>query len=194
MTDASWRSRIVETANVDPMKLIPNPRNWRVHTREQKAAMVDMLDQVGWVQNVIVNKRTGIVVDGHLRVDIARERHEASIPVVYVDLTDREEALVLASIDPLSAMAGTDQGAIESLLNELTVDGAALTAMLATLTPTRFDPIPAKWKAPTEAMIAATTDRLETAFRDKATAEIATHVEVICPACGEEFSYRSDLK
>jgi hypothetical protein len=34
----------------------------------QEAALAGILGQVGWVQQVLVNRRTGHVVDGHLRV------------------------------------------------------------------------------------------------------------------------------
>ncbi|MCY7417624.1 MAG: hypothetical protein LH650_03855, partial [Chloroflexi bacterium] len=50
---------------------------------------------MGWVQEVVVNNRTGYLVDGHLRAQLAISRDEATIPVVYVDLSEEEEALVL---------------------------------------------------------------------------------------------------
>ncbi len=46
------------------------------------------------------------------------------MPVVYVDLAPDEETLVLATLDPLSAMAEADQEALDSLLAEVVADGA----------------------------------------------------------------------
>jgi ParB-like chromosome segregation protein Spo0J len=60
-----------------------------------------MLDTVGWVQSVIVNRTTGYVVDGHLRVAMAISKGEALIPVSYVELDEAEENLVLAALDPV---------------------------------------------------------------------------------------------
>jgi len=91
-----WRSRIVGHGEESPDQLLANPRNWRVHPKAQQDALAVVLDQVGWVQDVIVNQRTGHVVDGHLRVSLAISRNEPTIPVVYIDLDPEEEALVLA--------------------------------------------------------------------------------------------------
>ena len=89
-----------------------------------------MLSEVGWVQRIIVNQRTGYVIDGHARIAIAISRGEESVPVVYVDLDENEEGIVLASLDPLAAMAGTDQAKLDELLAEITVSDEALRDML----------------------------------------------------------------
>ena len=117
----SWRSRIVGTGEEAPDALIANERNWRTHPKAQRAALAGVLDEVGYVATVLVNRRTGRLVDGHLRVDLARARGEAAIPVTYVDLSPEEEALVLASLDPLSAMASTDEAKLRELLAEVSV-------------------------------------------------------------------------
>ncbi|MCK6460906.1 MAG: DNA modification methylase [Planctomycetes bacterium] len=125
-----WRSRIVDRGEASPAALVANPRNWRGHPPAQQAALAGLLDQVGWVQDVVVNRRTGHLVDGHLRVELARARGETAIPVVYVDLDEAEEALVLASLDPLAGMATADPAKLEALLAQATVNDAALRAML----------------------------------------------------------------
>ena len=56
-------------------------------------------------------------------------------PSCYVDLEPEEEALVLASLDPLAAMAGTDDEKLRALLADVTVDSEALAAMLAGCAP-----------------------------------------------------------
>jgi hypothetical protein len=38
------------------------------------------LDPVGWVQQVLVNQRSGFVVDGHARVALALRRGEPAVP------------------------------------------------------------------------------------------------------------------
>lgn len=126
----AWRNRIVGHSEQDPRALRANPKNWRRHPPEQRAAMLQMLDTVGVVQNVILNRRTGNLIDGHLRVELAVERREPTIPVVEVDLSEQEEAIVLASYDPLSAMASIDTGALGDLLAGLDVGAGGLAAML----------------------------------------------------------------
>src|SRR5262245_5153725 len=100
-----------------PAALVGNPKNWRLHPRHQSDAVTAALDRVGWVQPVIVNKRTGHLVDGHLRVALALSRDEVTIPVSYVDLDEEEERLVLATLDPLGALAGQDEAALKGLLS-----------------------------------------------------------------------------
>jgi len=53
--------------------------------------------------------------------------------VVYVDLTEDEERVALATIDPLGAMAETDQIALDELLDSLDVENPTLAAMLSEL-------------------------------------------------------------
>jgi hypothetical protein len=42
-----------------------------------------VIGKVGRVQDVVVNRRTGRMVDGHLRAALAQERGELLIPVLY---------------------------------------------------------------------------------------------------------------
>jgi DNA modification methylase len=132
---APWRSRIVSSGEEDPTQLVANPRNWRIHPVGQQDALGSVLDDVGWVQQVLVNRITGNVVDGHLRVELALSRGESSVPVLYVDLTEEEEALVLASLDPLASMAVVDEDQLRELLAEVTIDQEDLAALLKSLAP-----------------------------------------------------------
>jgi hypothetical protein len=128
-----WRSRIVGHGEEAPDQLLANPANWRIHPKPQQDALAGVLDQVGWVQDVIVNRVTGHVIDGHLRVSLAIGRREPSVPVVYVELEPAEEALILATIDPLAAMAATDREQLAVLLEDVSTGDAALQAMLDSL-------------------------------------------------------------
>ncbi|MFA7295836.1 MAG: DNA methyltransferase [Dehalococcoidia bacterium] len=132
-TTTGLQSRIVKHGNAAPAALLANPKNWRTHSPEQRAALEDVLAQVGWVQDVIVNQRTGLLVDGHLRVEVARDRGEARIPVVYVDLSPDEEALILATFDPLTGMAGMAPDLLADLLAALPPQDGALAGLLASL-------------------------------------------------------------
>ncbi|HEY8869659.1 MAG TPA: DNA modification methylase [Candidatus Limnocylindrales bacterium] len=130
---APWRNRIVGSGEEVPNQLLANPGNWRVHPKAQQDALAGALDQVGWVQQVLVNQRSGFVVDGHARVALALTRGEATVPVLYVDLDPEEEALVLATLDPIGAMADRDSAKLEELLAGVTVDDAGLQRLLADL-------------------------------------------------------------
>lgn len=116
---SQWANRTVGHAEVPPGDLAANPRNWRIHPQHQQDALTDVLDRVGWVQDVLVNKRTGFVVDGHLRVALAIARDEATVPVKYIDLSPDEEALVLATLDPIASLAEEGRGELDALIAEL---------------------------------------------------------------------------
>jgi len=92
-----------------------------------------VLKEIGLVQNVVANRTTGHLVDGHLRVMLAMREGQSAIPVTWVELSEDEELLILASIDPLSAMATADAGALDALLSSVNSGEAAVTAMLADL-------------------------------------------------------------
>jgi hypothetical protein len=127
----AWRNRISGAGEEAPDQLLANPANWRIHPKAQQDALAGALDQVGWVAQVLVNRRSGFVVDGHARVALALTRGEATVPVLYVDLEPDEEALVLATLDPIGAMATRDEEKLRALLAEVTVDDAGLRRLLA---------------------------------------------------------------
>lgn len=120
------QSRIVGHGTADPAALVANPRNWRTHPPEQLAALTGELDRVGWVQSVIVNRTTGHLVDGHLRVKVAADRGDPSIPVVYVELSLEEEARVLVALDPLGSMAGTNDALLQDLMDDVDLENQEL--------------------------------------------------------------------
>ena len=128
-----WRNRITGSGEEAPDLLLANPANWRIHPKAQQDALAGALDAVGWVQQVLVNRRTGFVVDGHARVALALSRHEPTVPVLYVDLAPDEEALVLATLDPIGAMAGRDDEKLKALLADVAVDDEGLLALLGDL-------------------------------------------------------------
>ena len=114
-----WDSRIVGTGDEDPAQLLANPANWRIHPAAQRSALAGVLDRIGWIQNIVINRTTGHVVDGHLRADLAVELGETRVPVVYVELTEDEELLALAALDPIAGMAVPDPEKLAELAQVL---------------------------------------------------------------------------
>ena len=115
---AAWRNRIVGSGEEPASDLMANPKNWRKHPKAQEQALGGVLDEVGYVQQVIKNVQTGVLIDGHLRVEMAAKRGE-TVPVLYVDLNQEEEDLVLATLDPIGAMAATSTERLEELMGQL---------------------------------------------------------------------------
>jgi DNA modification methylase len=112
------RNSIVGHEDVPPADLLANPGNFRTHPPSQRNAMRDQIDTIGWIQRVIVNTTTGQMIDGHLRTEIALERDEPTVPVIYVTLTEAEEKLALLSFDALGALAEHDEDLLDRVLDE----------------------------------------------------------------------------
>ena len=137
----SWRNRIIGHGEESPDNLLAHPANWRIHSKTQQDALGTVLEQVGLVQSVIVNQRSGFVVDGHLRIALAMRSGQKAIPVTYVDLSDDEEAIVLASLDSITAMAVPDREKLAELIASVETEEADVLAMLASVEGDRMPPV-----------------------------------------------------
>ena len=124
------KNRIIGSGEEQLDQIMFNPRNWRIHPLSQQDALKGVLEEVGWVQQVIVNKRTGHLVDGHLRCQLAAREGATTIPVVYVDVSEEEEALVLATLDPIGAMAATDKQKLDELFAGIETENEQVTALI----------------------------------------------------------------
>ena len=89
-----------------------------------------VLDEIGWIDEVIVNQQTGHVVNGHLRVALAISKGEPLVPVRYVDLSPEDEAKALAVFDPIGTLAVTDSVTLAALLESVDTDSESVQKML----------------------------------------------------------------
>lgn len=121
---ARWTNRIVGEGDEAPDQLMANPRNWRIHPVGQQDTMANTLSELGWIQRVIVNRTTGNVIDGHMRIALAISEGENTVPVTYVELTEQEEAIALATFDPITAMAVPDPEQFDRLIADITGDAS----------------------------------------------------------------------
>lgn len=129
-----WQNRIVETGEKPVSQFNFNPDNWRGHPQSQRDALNAILSEVGWVQGVIVNRRTNRLVDGHARIEEALELGaETLVPFTEVDLSAEEEKLILLLLDPLGGMATTNAEAFQNLSESLDIDSVALLEVIASI-------------------------------------------------------------
>jgi hypothetical protein len=127
------RDRVKELIRVKASELRASASNWRLHGDQQKAAMRGILDEVGFVSGLIAfrDKRGKLtLIDGHLRKEISGDE---LVPVQVVDLTEAEAKKILATFDPIGAMATSNAEALESLLAGVKTDSEGVAAMLAEL-------------------------------------------------------------
>lgn len=128
--ESGWRDRVVEVTRMNPRDLEPNPLNWRTHPEEQSRVLAAVLSDVGSVTQVIWNRRTGHLIDGHLRRDLAVARGDASIPVNVVDLSPEEERTILLAFDPIGAMAEADTTVLAELARQIETDDPVIRAFV----------------------------------------------------------------
>lgn len=117
------RNRIVGHADVDPAELLANPFNHRIHPLAQAKAMDQAFDELGWLGSVKVNRTTGHVLDGHLRIVRALDRGEATVPVEYLELDEIEERRAIATYDAIGGMAVIDPDALRANIADLDFSG-----------------------------------------------------------------------
>jgi hypothetical protein len=127
------RDRIKELRRVPASQLQPNPLNWRTHPRRQQDALRGILAEVGYADALLARETpTGglMLIDGHLR---AETTPDALVPVLILDVDEAEAAKILATLDPLTAMAQADAGRLDRLLREVDTKNEALQELLARL-------------------------------------------------------------
>lgn len=108
---------IQELIWVDPRTLDDNPHNWRKHPARQMRALGASIKANGWADALKWNKNTGRLIDGHGRKQVAIQAGEQAVPVLVGWWTEEQERNLLATMDPLAAMAETDAGAFQALLD-----------------------------------------------------------------------------
>ena len=129
-----YRNRIKALEYVNSADLAAHPGNWREHPAAQAEALKGVLAEVGIAGALLAyrSERQGgalVVIDGHLRKDAAPQKW----PVLILDVDDAEADYLLATHDPLAAMATADAGALDALLSSVQSGEAAVQAMLSQL-------------------------------------------------------------
>ena len=166
MGSTTWKNRIVGHGAESPEQLAANPKNWRIHPERQQKVLEGAIKDVGYISSVTVNKRTGYVLDGHLRVSLAISSGQPSIPVEYVDLNEVEEAEALATLDPIAGLAAADDEKLGELMADIQNADQAVAEMLGEMyTFPDFEPV-----------------------GEDEQGRLDEKAKVECPECGHEFT------
>lgn len=110
---------------VELTKLKPAPYNPRQISQHEFESLQRSLDEFGFVEPVVVNKTSGFIVGGHMRVNAARELGLKTAPVLYVELDDQKERALNVALNKISGEFDTDQ--LAELLTELDDESIMLT-------------------------------------------------------------------
>jgi ParB-like chromosome segregation protein Spo0J len=124
------RDRVRELRRVRASELRPHPKNWRIHPQLQQEALRGVLAEIGYADALVARELPDgslQLIDGHLR---AETTPDMEVPVLVVDLDDREAAKLLALHDPLADLAEADQDVLADLLKEVETESEAVQAVL----------------------------------------------------------------
>jgi hypothetical protein len=170
------RDRIRELRRVKASDLLPNPKNWRTHPEAQQNALRGLLAEIGYADALLARETPQgqlMLIDGHLR---AETTPDATVPVLVLDVDEAEADKILATLDPLAAMAEAEAAKLEALLPELRTASEAVQEMVDNLAKQHGLSLPAE--APPEAQppegFAVFGEDLPTDYR--------------CPKCGYQWS------
>jgi hypothetical protein len=132
---APIRNRIKAHRRVRAGELVPHELNFRLHPEPQRAALEALYREVGFARSLLAYELPDgrlKLIDGHLRRDLDPAME---VEVEVLDVSEDEARALLLSIDPLAALAQTQEQLHRRLLE---------------LTPVESDELRAAWEAAAE--------------------------------------------
>jgi len=132
---APIRNRIKSHRRIRAGDLLPHELNFRLHPDQQRAALQALYAKVGFAHSLLAYELPDgrlKLIDGHLRRDLDPDME---VDVEVLDVNDDEARALLLSIDPLAALAQTQEQIHRRLLE---------------ITPTEFEELKAAWRMTAE--------------------------------------------
>jgi hypothetical protein len=132
------RNRIKGHRRVRAGDLVPHEWNFRLHPEQQRAALQALFTEVGFARSLLAYELPDVrlkLLDGHLRRDLDPNME---VDVEVLDVNEDEALMPLLSIDPLAALAQTQEQLHQRLLE---------------LTPVECPELAAAWQAATDACL-----------------------------------------
>jgi hypothetical protein len=123
------RNRISEHVTVKARELVPHPLNFRAHPREQRQALADSYQEIGFARSLLGYRLPDgriQLIDGHLR---AEYDPDMDVVVEVLDVTEEEARHLLLTIDPLAEFARTNRDVHRQLRERTRTQSEALQAL-----------------------------------------------------------------
>jgi hypothetical protein len=124
------RNRVKSLRMVPASDLRPNPKNWRTHPKAQADALRGVLAEVGLADACLARELPDgslMLIDGHLR---AETLGDGDVPVLVLDVNEAEADKILATLDPLAAMADSDAAKLDELLRGVNTGSESLQMLI----------------------------------------------------------------
>jgi DNA modification methylase len=123
---STFRDRIREFRRVRARDSLPHPKNPKVHPESQIAALRGIIDEVGFASALIGRELPDgriQILDGHARAGLLPDEE---LPVLLLDLDEKEAEKLLVSLDPIAAMAQQHDEKLRDLIAGLQTESGAL--------------------------------------------------------------------
>lgn len=133
MQQMEFKNRVKELRMVKGSELHPHPRNWRKHPEKQLKALRGLLGEVGFAGAELARELedgTLQLIDGHARASMVGDQE---IPVLVLDVDESEADKILATFDPIGAMAETNKENLDAILRGIQTSDEEVAKLLSDL-------------------------------------------------------------
>lgn len=120
---------------LDPKTLKPNADNPKQHGAGQRKNFNEFMMSYGWLGALLLNKRTGNLLDGHMRQDEAVLKNMPEVPVLVVDVPEEEEADVIAYLDSVGRLYTMNMERLRTIKEQVTDKSSLLRDLLVNTRP-----------------------------------------------------------
>ena len=111
----------ISKQELDKLRMAPyNPRKDLKPGDVEYEKLKRSIEHFGYVEPIIVNDRTGVVIGGHQRVKVLKDLGYKEADVVHVDLDETDEKALNIALNKISG--DWDAEKLEDLLRELNLD------------------------------------------------------------------------
>lgn len=108
---------------VDIGNIVENPKNNNRHSIEQLDRLEKIIKYQGFRNPLVVSKRTGFLIAGHGRLEVAKKLGMEQVPVIYQDFeNEAQEYAHLTADNEIARWAELDRQAVHLELQELDLD------------------------------------------------------------------------
>lgn len=107
---------------IEPHKLVPNPRNRNIHTKEQVDHLARLIDHLGQRRSITVSNKSGFIITGHCTLEAIKKLEWDKCAVDYQDFeNESEEYARMISDNEIARYAELDIEAVKIDLQEIEV-------------------------------------------------------------------------
>lgn len=112
-----------EIKMVPIINIVPNPKNANKHPESQIERLVKIINYQGFREPLIISNRSGFVVCGHGRLEVAKKIGMEEVPVIYQDFeNEAQEYAHMVADNEIARWAELDEDLVKNELKDLKFD------------------------------------------------------------------------